>query len=124
MVASSEKKRGIVPEADVSCRIEMPGGRREPGQDEGEGIFRQLEAIKRIGRIAYHLAKGGDLVGAVMREGEKKYLRQRDEGWLLIDLVTPHPRSTDPQKFLRNRTPRPRPEGAGHVGTVPASSRL
>lgn len=35
----------------------------------------------------YRLAKDGDLVGAVTREGEEKYLRQRDEGLTLDRLA-------------------------------------
>lgn len=55
----------------------------------------RLEKIKALGRIVHRLGKDGDLVGMVTREGQEKYLRVRDEGWLSIELLTPHPRSSD-----------------------------
>jgi hypothetical protein len=57
------------------------------------------ERARELGRIAYRLAKDGDLVGVVTREGREKYIRKRDEGWLSVELVTPHPRSTNPTDF-------------------------
>lgn len=60
----------------------------------------RLETIKRLGRIAFRIMKdGGDLVGALTREGEDKHLRLLEDGLLSIELITPHPRSTNPTDF-------------------------
>ena len=59
----------------------------------------RLQTVKALGRIAYRIARDGDLVCVVIRESQKKYLRKRDEGWLSIDWVAPHPRSVDHTDF-------------------------
>jgi hypothetical protein len=58
-----------------------------------------MERVKALGRIALRLAKDGELLGAIFRDGEEKYLGRRDEGPLCIDLLEPYPRSTDPTDF-------------------------
>jgi hypothetical protein len=59
----------------------------------------RIERVKALGRVAYRHLRQADIAGVITVEGEEKYLRQRDEGSLCIDLLEPHPRSTDPTDF-------------------------